>query len=158
MVRTAAPVRVQDIACVGFKDWFASWLQAGREYTQDRILADSRGVEVSVLDDAARLSHVERSEAQTRVFDDYARLFFMGSGWVGRFLHVSVLAVLAMSYVEIARRMSRRFGFLALGVALMPSVALIGLHGVFFEVQPRYAFPIWLFASCVHDADASNAE
>lgn len=129
---------------LGFKDWFASLLQASRAYIEDRILADSISVEVSVLDDAARLSHVERSEAQARAFDDYARPYVMGSGWVGSFLQILVVVFLAMSYVDIARRTSRGFGLLALGVALMPAVVLIGLHGVFFEVQPRYAFPIWL--------------
>lgn len=129
---------------LGFRDWFAAWLQASREYSPDRILAASMGVDVSVADGAARLSHVERSEAQKRAFAHRANAYAMASGWIGGLLQITVLGFLAISYVEVARMRSRAFGLLALVVATLPTLVLIALHGMLFEVQPRYAFPIWL--------------
>jgi len=129
---------------IGFRDWFGSWLQGSRNYSQDRILADSMGVDVALVDEAARQSHVFRSDAAQQAYTERARLVSRVSAWIGGILQGLVLLYLLASTVALARERSIAFGLYALGVSLLPAVALIVLHGVFFEVQARYAFPIWV--------------
>ncbi|NMU89652.1 hypothetical protein HGQ98_07220 [Achromobacter ruhlandii] len=127
-----------------FRDWFAAWLTGSRLYSQDQILADSMGVDVAVVNEAARRSHVVRTDVAQQAYDLRAGRLAQLSAWIGGVLQVVMLSFLVTAAVALGRARSPRLGWCALGVSLVPALALIGLHGVFFEVQARYAFPIWL--------------
>lgn len=127
-----------------FRDWFAAWLTGSRLYSQDQILADSMGVDVAVVNEAARRSHVVRTDVAQQAYDLRAGRLAQLSAWIGGVLQVVMLSFLVTAAVGLGRARSARLGWCALGVSLAPALALIGLHGVFFEVQARYAFPIWL--------------
>lgn len=129
---------------LGFRDWFAGWLQGSLGYSQDRILADSMGVVVAVVNEAARENYVARNQAEKLAYQTRATIYAQASHWIGSVLQIVILLFLSLSTVALARARSWKFGLCALGVALLPAAVLIALHAVFFEVQARYAFPIWV--------------
>lgn len=129
---------------LGFRDWFASWLEGSQRYRQDRILADSMGVDVSEVDAAAQQSHVARTDEMRLAYEARARMLVNASHWIGGMLQIMIVLFLAASTMALARARSLRFDLCVLGVSLVPAMALIVLHGVFFEVQARYAFPVWV--------------
>ncbi len=129
---------------LGFRDWFGAWLQGSLRYSQDKILADSMGVDVAMIDEAARQSHVNRSLAQMQAYEMRAAEYAKISRWIGLVLQVVILLFLALSTRALARDRSWVFGLCALAVSLLPAGVLIGLHAIFFEVQARYAYPIWV--------------
>ena len=100
------------------------------------------GVDVSEVDAAAQQSHVARTDEMRLAYEARARMLVNASHLIGGMLQIMIVLFLAASTMALARARSLRFDLCVLGVSLVPAMALIVLHGVFFEVQARYAFPV----------------
>ena len=107
-------------------------------------LGGQHGVDVSEVDAAAQQSHVARTDEMRLAYEARARMLVNASHWIGGMLQIMIVLFLAASTMALARARSLRFDLCVLGVSLVPAMALIVLHGVFFEVQARYAFPVWV--------------
>ena len=108
-------------------------------------LGGQHGVDVSEVDAAAQQSHVARTDemrlARLRGASPHAcQCLSLDRGHVAN----HDCAVSCRVDDGAARARSLRFDLCVLGVSLVPAMALIVLHGVFFEVQARYAFPVWV--------------
>ena len=122
-----------------------------QRYRQDRILADSMGVDVSEVTrrrSKAMLPEPTRCGSPMRREPACLSMPLIDRGM----LQIMIVLFLAASTMALARARSLRFDLCVLGVSLVPAMALIVLHGVFFEVQARYAFLSGCFP-CFHDVD-----
>lgn len=141
---SAWAVCMQDFPLAGLPRLVCFLVGGSQRYRQDRILADSMGVDVSEVDAAAQQSHVARTDEMRLAYEARARMLVNASHWIGGMLQIMIVLFLAASTMALARARSLRFDLCVLGVSLVPAMALIVLHGVFFEVQARYAFPVWV--------------
>ena len=140
---SAWAVCMQDFPLAGLPRLVCFLVGGSQRYRQDRILADSMGWMCrrwTRRRSKAMLPEPTRCGSPMRREPACLSMPLIDRGM----LQIMIVLFLAASTMALARARSLRFDLCVLGVSLVPAMALIVLHGVFFEVQARYAFPVWV--------------
>ncbi|WP_262029302.1 hypothetical protein [Microvirga sp. Mcv34] len=128
---------------LGFAEFGAEWALYAPSGSNE-LLAEAINVPIETINSAATQSEVLRSPEEIRFLIQIAPIYLSFYETIGTLLKAAAAAMVIGYSLTARRTYGSGAGLVVLFVAALPFFALVGLHVLLFEVQARYALPMWL--------------